>query len=193
MTSPSEPDPVQDDTAELQAAAEALVPIFYADLRSIARRERGRGAPQQTLQTTALINETYLKLRRSPRFESRRHFLGAAAIAMRQVLIDYARTAQRDKRGAGAEHVSLDEVAELQPELPADLRQEDILSVHQAVEKLEKLDPRMARIVVCRFFAGYDEPETAEALGISERTLRREWVQAKAWLFRELKEKKGSE
>lgn len=174
------------ESAETEAqrqkqTVELLLPLFYADLQGIARRERSRVGAQETMRTTALINEAYLKLRRSELFQDRRHFLCCAAIAMRQVLVNHAEARLAGKRGAGALHLSLDEA--LDTATPSD---ESLLDVHEALQRLEQFDPRMAQVVMCRFFAGYEEAETAEALGISERTVRREWTQAKAWLYWQL-------
>jgi RNA polymerase sigma factor (TIGR02999 family) len=164
-------------------AVEQLIPLLYADLERMARRERGRVGAPETLRTTALINEAYLKLRRSELFQDRGHFLCTAAIAMRQVLVNYAQLRLCDKRGAGAQHLPLEKADELGG---AVVHEQELLEVHQALQQLEQIDPRMAQVVMCRFFAGYDEAETAAALGISERTVRREWLQAKAWLYWQL-------
>ncbi|HZR34951.1 MAG TPA: ECF-type sigma factor [Nevskia sp.] len=169
------------DEVRQRQTVELLLPMFYADLQSMARRERNRVGAQETLRTTALINEAYLKLRRSEIFQDRRHFLCCAAIAMRQVLVNHAEARRADKRGAGAPHLPLEKA--LDAAAPSD---ENLLEVHEALLRLEQFDPRMAQLVMCRFFAGYDEAETAEALGISERTVRRDWIQAKAWLYWQL-------
>ena len=147
----------------------------------MARRERWQMGATPTLQTTALINETYLKLHRANCWNDRQHFLRAAAIAMRQVLVDAARERQALKRGGGIKPDTLsaaDRVA-----AGAD---NEVIQVDAALVRLGAFEPRLAQIVECRFFAGYSEPETASALQISERTVRRDWTKAKAWLYSEL-------
>lgn len=155
--------------------------MFYADVRKLARRERHRVGAGDTLQTTALVHEAYLKLLRSPSFNDRAHFLRAAALAMRHVLVNYARESVAAKRGGGAVVESLSEAHEIGIENDASL-----IDIHEAMERLAHLDPRLAQVVECRFFAGYNEQDTALALGITDRTVRRDWVKARAWLRREL-------
>jgi RNA polymerase sigma factor (TIGR02999 family) len=148
---------------------DALVVALYPELRSIAHREHYRFGPAQTLQTTALIHETYLKLRRRADWTSRAHFLGCAATAMRHVLIDGARARMAAKRTA--------------PDAAEETREDrELLALGDALEELAALDPELARLVECRFFAGYSEVETAEVLGITERTVRRRWVRARGWI-----------
>lgn len=168
------------DATVLQAVAE-LVPLLYEELRQSARRERRRLAGGETLATTALVNELYLRLARRPGFGSRGHFLAVAAIAMRRILIERARAQMRQKRGGDFARVPLEEADGV---LVADGAR--LLAVNEALQALAKRSPRLAEIVECRFFAGYSEPETAEALGISERTVQRDWATARAWLQREL-------
>lgn len=163
------------------AGLDALTATLYDALRKIAHRERGRAGRPQTLQTTALINESYLKLRHSDGWTSREHFLASAATAMRHVLVDAARARLSQKRGSGIGAVPLDD--NVDAPLPDD---RETLQVGDALEALGRLDTRLARVVECRFFAGYSEEETARVLGISDRTVRRDWIQAKAWLYREL-------
>lgn len=160
---------------------DALTRSLYDALRQIARRERARAGRPQTLQTTALINESYLKLRQSDGWQSREHFLGCAAMAMRHVLVDAARARLSLKRGEGARLVSIEDAGDI-----AQVEDAELLRLNEALEALHQLDQRLARVVECRFFAGYGEDETAQVLGVSERTVRRDWVQAKAWLYREL-------
>lgn len=160
---------------------DALTSTLYEQLRKIAHRERGRAGRPETLQTTALINESYLKLRDHADFENRAHFLATAATAMRHVLVDAARARLSQKRGSGQGAASLDDVVEA-----ATAEDRDVVMISDALEGLERLDPGLARIVECRFFAGYSEEETGRVLGISDRTVRRHWVQAKAWLYREM-------
>lgn len=168
-------------STEALALADELLPLYYDELRRIGRRERRRMHAGATLQTTALVNEAYLKLRSLRGWTDDRHFLGAAALAMRHALVNHAKAGVAAKRGGGAAHLSLTQAGELG--LDTD---EGLVALNEAVEQLAQVAPRAADVVVCRYFAGYSEPETAEALGISERTVRREWTLAKAWLYREL-------
>ncbi len=163
----------------------ALVELFYGDLRRIARRERFRANAGATLCTTALVNEAWLKLQRSAVWRDQQHFLATAALAMRQVLVADAQARFSAKRDHGQAPLSLSEDGLDAP----DAADERIVQVNQAVEKLAALSPRLAQVVECRFFAGYGEVETAQALGITDRTVRRDWVKARAWLFRELGER----
>lgn len=170
------------DAAVEGQALSLLTEALYADLKRLARSQRGRLNPGETLQTTALVNEAYLKLARGGGWQSREHFLNSAARAMRQVLVNYAQMRLTAKRGGGGEPLELDEeIAILRGEPP-----ERVLALNDALEKLGQLDPRLVRVVECRFFAGYTEEETAQLLGITDRTVRRDWVQAKAWLYREI-------
>ena len=158
-----------------------LVQALYAELRTVASRERWKLGDAGALQTTALINETWLKLHRVESWNDRQHFLRAAAVAMRQVLIDAARERYAAKRGGGLADVTLSAAERI-----ADGSDESLLEVEAALGRLQALDPRLAQVVECRFFAGFSELETAEALAISERTVRRDWLKAKAWLAVEL-------
>jgi RNA polymerase sigma factor (TIGR02999 family) len=158
-----------------------LTAAFYSDLKRVARSVRGKVGGGQTLQTTALINEAYLKLHRTHAFETREHFLNAAAVAMRHALVDYARARLANKRGGEMDIVSLEEGDDVLA-----VPEESLVEVDEALKRLAQLDPRQARIVECRYFAGYSAQETAEALGITERTVHRDWARARAWLFREL-------
>lgn len=180
-------EPDAPDTGEEPGAAstalQTLVDVLYADLRRIARRERFRARAGATLCTTALVNEAWLKLSRSAGWTDRGHFLATAALAMRQVLVNDVLARRAAKRDPGAERVELVEDAD---GLQSD--DEQILLVNDAVERLARLSPRLARVVECRFFAGYSEAETADALGITDRTVRRDWLKARAWLYRELGE-----
>lgn len=156
-----------------------LVPVVYEDLRRIARGQLARWRPGQTLNTTALVHESYGKLARSAELDwaDRGHFFAVAARAMRSVVVDYARSLFAGKR-SGIK-VSID-LVDLPDDGPA--RAEQILAVDQLLGQLERLDEDMARIVECRFFAGYTLEETAEYLGISRRTVQRKWQRARAWL-----------
>ena len=139
------------------------------------------------MQTTALVNEAYLKLRRMKGWHDDRHFLCAAALAMRHALVNHAKAQVAQKRGGGGLHLSLTQAGELGIDTD-----EGLLALNDALEKLTAEAPRPARVVECRYFAGYTEPETARVLGISERTVRREWTFAKAWLYRELATVEGA-
>ena len=160
---------------------DALVPLVYQELKAIARRARARLTGGETLGTTALIHETYVHLAEARGFESRGHFLGTAAIAMRRILIDRVRAQLTAKRGGGAEKAALDEIPDFIVE-----DETTVLGVHDALERLAALNPRLVRVVECRFFAGYSEAETAEAMGTSLRSVQRDWATARAWLKREM-------
>jgi RNA polymerase sigma factor (TIGR02999 family) len=162
----------------------ALMDLFYGDLRRIARRERFRAGAGATLCTTALVNEAWLKLQRTPAWQDQRHFLATAALAIRQVLVSDAQARFSFKRGQGESPMSLGEEGMQVP----DAADEQIVQVNDALERLAALSPRLAQVVECRFFAGYSESETAQAMGLTDRTVRRDWVKARAWLFRELGE-----
>jgi RNA polymerase sigma factor (TIGR02999 family) len=166
---------------ETRHIAAALIPLMYQDLRRIARRERQRVRAGVTLQTTALIHEAYLKLEHLPSFNDDEHFLRACALAMRHILVNHARDRMAGKRGGGAANISLDEAPEI-----SGAPDEVILKINDALLSLAELSPRLAQVVECRFFAGYDDAETARALGLTDRTVRRDWVKARAWLRREL-------
>ncbi len=166
-----------------QNALNELMPLVYQELHRLARnyvRRQGRG---QTLQTTELINESYLRLadHKDMRWQNRSHFYAVAAQAMRRILIDRARAHFADKRGGHAVKVSLDEGATL-----ADERAKELLALDEALIDLEKLDERKSRIVELRYFGGLSVDETAEALGVSPVTVMREWRSAKGWLLRAL-------
>jgi RNA polymerase sigma factor (TIGR02999 family) len=174
-------------TRATRVLADELVPLFYNELRGLARRVRGRSGSGGTMQTTALVNETYLKLRSARGWNDDAHFLCAAALAMRHVLVTYARTRQAAKRGAAAEHLPLTAA----DRVPID-EDEMLINLNEVLERLAKHAPRLARVVECRYFGGYDESSTARALNLSERTVRRDWVLARAWIHREL-QMEGSE
>lgn len=162
-----------------------LLPLVYEDLRKVARRQLNRvGNPDRVLDTTGLVHESYLKMVDQTRvnWTSRSHFLGVAARAMRQVVIDYARRRGAAKRGGGAIQTTIEE-GHIAVEDQADW----LLSLDQALTRLEARNPRLARIVECRFFAGLSEDETAEALGVSLRTVQRDWMKARAWLQEDLR------
>jgi len=166
-----------------RAALDSLLPMIYDQLRAQAQRALRAERPDHTLSPTALVHEAYLKLVRLDRVEwrDRAHFFGACANEMRRILVSYARTRKAGKRGAGAEHVPLDNAAVAAYDRPADL-----VALDEALERLSEMDPRQVRIIECRFFAGMSVEETAEALGISPATVKRDWTAARAWLNREL-------
>ncbi len=164
-------------------AADELLPLVYEELRALARARLRDAPPGQTLQPTALVHEAYLRLVGSedPRWKSRGHFFGAAAQAMRDILVEQVRRKLARKRGGDRQRIPL-EHAELAIEPPA----EDVLAVDEAVKRLEVDDPRKGQIVNLRFFAGFTAQETAKALGISVGTVDREWRYIRTWLQREL-------
>ncbi len=164
-------------------ALDRLAPLVHAELRGIARRQMSRERPGHTLQATALVNEAYLRLAGQDGFEykDRAHFYAVCAQVMRHVLIDHARSHARDKRGGGALQVTLGEAEALDAGRAADL-----VALDEALRELEELDPQKGRIVELRYFAGLGIEETAEVLGISPTTVRREWRRAKAWLYRSM-------
>jgi RNA polymerase sigma factor (TIGR02999 family) len=164
------------------ALADQLLPLFYEDLRRLARRQRRRVSAGDTLQTTALVHEAYLKLRRTKSWNDDAHFLRAAALAMRHALVNYAVERRAGKRGGGAAHLPLEEALDV----TAAGSDEQVLAINEALQRLAAESPRLARVVECRYFGGCSEPETARVLGISERTVRRDWTLAQAWLYREL-------
>ena len=165
----------------VRALADTLTPLFYEDLKRVAHLERGRVGAGATLQTTALVNEAYLKLRGSKSWNTDAHFIRAAALAMRHALVNHAVARLAGKRGNGAPHVSLTGALDVAVGDDANL-----LALNEALGRLASESERLADVVECRWFAGYDDAETALALGISERTVRRDWTLARAWLHREL-------
>lgn len=172
-----------DKNSRTGATSEELVELLYEDLRRIARRERWRAGSPGTLQTTAVLHEAYLKLRNQEIWHSREHFLGVAATAMRHLLVDAARARLAGKRGSGGSNLPLEAAHEVPNPAPSD---DDIVRLGEALKKLAARDPQLSHIVDCRFFAGLDEVETARLVGVSDRTVRRWWVQARAWIHREL-------
>ena len=172
-----------DDTLpdEVRSLADQLTPLFYEDLKRLAHRERNRMGAGATLQTTALVNETYLKLRGTRNWNTDTHFLRAAALAMRHALISHASARLAEKRGGGA--IPLPITAGLDVAVEDDSA---MLALNEALGRLALESLRLAQVVECRYFAGYDDAETARALDVSERTVRRDWTLARAWLHREL-------
>ncbi len=169
-------------------ASERLLDLVYGQLHRLADAKMQGERVDHTLQATALVHEAYLRLLGSDGgFENRRHFFGAAAQAMRRILIDRYRRRQSEKRGGDRERVDAEldgEIASAQQDGGVDAL--DLLALDEALAKLEARDPRMAQIVMLRFFAGLDVEETASALEISTRTVKRDWAVARAWLFQEL-------
>jgi RNA polymerase sigma factor (TIGR02999 family) len=166
---------------EVRALANELIPLFYDDLRRMAHRERARVGAGATLQTTALVNEAYLKLRGTRGWNTDAHFLRAAALAMRHALVNNAVAKLARKRGHGIAPLPMTDLLEVPIEDDA-----TIVALNEALKRLARDSLRLAQVVECRYFAGYDDAETATALGISERTVRRDWTLARAWLHREL-------
>ena len=165
------------------AARERLVPIVYEELRRLAHHYMRGERSGHTLQTTALVNEVYLRLAgiEALRWRDRVHVFAMAATLMRRVLVDYARQRGREKRGGGVSVISLDEIAVApQPAV-------DIVALDEALERHAAVDPQQGRIIELRFFAGLSVEETAEALGISPATVKRDWATAKLWLYNELR------
>ena len=167
-------------------AFDQLVPLVYDELRRIARRHLHRGNRGQTLDTTGLVNEAYMKLANQVglKLQDRGHFLAVSACAMRQVIISRARARLADKRGGGAQPVTLDE-----HNIAGRDQAEWLLDLDRVLEELKERDEKLARTGECRFFAGLSEEETAEALGVSLRTAQRNWMRARAWLRAELSER----
>lgn len=159
------------------AAAEELLPVVYEELRRLAVHRMAAQPPGQTLQATALVHEAWMRLGNG-RFENRAHFFSAAAQAMRHLLIERARYKLRARHGGGMERVDADEV-----EISAAADDEQLLLVHEALDDLAAMAPEKAEVVKLRFFAGLEETEIAELLGISLRTVERYWAWSKAWLF----------
>ncbi|HEX8984696.1 MAG TPA: sigma-70 family RNA polymerase sigma factor [Bryobacteraceae bacterium] len=172
-----------------EAALNQLTPLVYDELRRLAGRYLRNERPDHTLQSTDLVHEAYLRLvdQQNVQWQSRAHFFGIAAQMIRRILVDHARRRQAAKRGAGPVKLTLDEaVAASEP------RDFDLVALDEALENLAKLDPQQSRVVELRFFAGLSIEETAEVLKISSATVKRDWITAKAWLFRDLSRKAGA-
>ena len=167
-----------------QTARETLFPLVYDELRRIAHRQLQREWQGHTLDTTALVHEAYLKLvdQTHAGFTDRAHFFAVAANAMRRILVDYARRYLAEKRGAAPRRVTLTDDM-----LIAEERADTLLALDEALRELGRIDERLSRVVECRFFGGLTEQETAEVLGVTARTVRRDWTKAKGWLLRTLK------
>ena len=167
-----------------QAALEKLMPLVYAELHRLAKRYMGHEHAGHSLQTSALVNEAYLRLvdAHGVHWQNRTHFFAVSAQIMRRILVDFARARQNLKRGGGALQVTLDEDLVVSPESGLDL-----LALDEALEKLASLNPRQSKVVELRYFGGLKEEELAEALNVSPRTIRHDWSVARAWLYRELR------
>ncbi|MCC6587520.1 MAG: sigma-70 family RNA polymerase sigma factor [Bryobacterales bacterium] len=164
-------------------ALDVLTPMVYKELRNLAARYLRRERSDHTLQSTALVHEAYLRLidQNQVQWQNRAHFFGVAAQMIRRILVDHARTRHAQKRGGNAQKLSLDEAIGL-PEQ----RDLDIIALDDALKLLAELDPQQSKVIELRFFGGLSIEETAEALGISPATVKREWVTARAWLLRQL-------
>jgi RNA polymerase sigma-70 factor (ECF subfamily) len=173
-----------------EEALSGLMPLVYPELRRIARKHLARGFPAQTLESAALVNEAYLKLIRAHglRCENRLHFFALCAQIIRHILVDHARNRRYAKRGGGAVQVPLDEAL-----IGARSGGVELLALNEALVTLSKVDPRKGRVVELRYFGGLSVEETAEVLGISPETAKRDWKIAKAWLLRELSRGEGTE
>ena len=167
----------------LDGAQEELLPYVYDELKRQARRLMARERPGHTLQPTALVHEAFMRLsaQTGVDWQNRSHFYGIASRLMRQILVDHARQHAAAKRGNRPVHLSLDDV-----NLPVEDRAGSIMAVHEVLDRLEKLDEKQAKVVEMRFFGGLSNAEIGTALGVSERTVQREWQSARLWLLREL-------
>jgi RNA polymerase sigma factor (TIGR02999 family) len=164
-------------------AAKELMPLVYDELRKLAAQKMAREAAGQTLQPTALVHEAWLRLGgdQQPAWQNRAHFFGAAAEAMRRILVETARRKKRLRHGGNQERLDIDAI-----DLPADIEDDKVLLVDEALNDLAAIDPDQAQVVKLRFFAGFSNAETAAALGVSEKTVQRYWTHAKAWLYRRI-------
>lgn len=166
-----------------QTAFDQLLPLVQEELHRLAKRLMSRERQGHTWQTTELVNEAYLRLigQQQVEWQDRAHFFAVASQVMRHLLVDHARSKQYAKRGGGAQQITLGEGTAIAPEQSVEL-----LALHEALERLAAVDPRKSKIVELRYFGGLTSEETAEVLGVSDITIKREWLKAKAWLFREL-------
>jgi RNA polymerase sigma factor (TIGR02999 family) len=167
-----------------EAALEALTPLVHGELHRLASRYMAGERQGHLLESTALVNEAYVRLvgwKQQIQWQNRAHFFGVAAQLMRRILVDFARAQRREKRGGGAVQVSLSDAAESLP-----FRTPDLLALDDALQALAELDPRHSRVVELRFFGGLSHEEVAEVLNVSLATVRRDWSLARAWLYAEL-------
>lgn len=171
-----------------QEAAEQLIPLVYDELKRLARSYMRRERDDHTLQTTALVHEAYLRLvrQKATNWQSRSHFFGIAAQLMRRILVDHARGHSREKRGGEKIVLPLNEALVFSPE-----HSEELVKLDEALERLSRLDARQSRIVELRFFGGLSVEETSEFLGVSPKTVKRDWAVAKVWLHGELRRSDG--
>lgn len=169
-------------TGDREALAK-LVPLVYGELKTLASRQRRKLPAHETLNTTALVHEAFIKLTggEAREFRDRCHFFAAAATAMRHLAVDYARRKRAARRGGGEAHLRIDGMEVGVPD-----RTETVLAIDEALTRLAERDSRMARVVECRFFGSMTEEETAAVLGVTERTVRRDWTKARAWLHADL-------
>ncbi|MGY4399064.1 RNA polymerase sigma factor (TIGR02999 family) [Sphingomonas sp. UYAg733] len=165
------------------APSDVLAAALYDDLHKVAHRERFRAGRPDTMQTTAVLHDAYLKLSDRAEWQSRDHFMAVASTTMRHVLVDAARARLAAKRGSGERAVPIDEAV-----LPEDSGDRQLVKLGEALQALAGFDEELARLVDCRFFAGMTEEETARVLGVSDRTVRRRWLQARAWIHQEMTE-----
>ena len=173
-----------------KSALNQLMPLIYTELHQLASSYMRRERPGHTLQTTALVHEAYLQLvgQENAQWENRSQFFGVAAQLMRRILVDHARAHGAAKRGGNLPRLSLDEAVVMAKE-----RGGDLLALDELLQRLAAIDPQQARIVELRFFAGLSVEETAHALSISDRTVKRDWAMAKAWMQRELQRSNSGE
>jgi RNA polymerase sigma-70 factor (ECF subfamily) len=166
-----------------QAAMNQLLPLVYDELHRLAARQMSRERPDHTLQTTALVNEAYLRMvdQTSARWQDRAHFFAVASKVMRQILIDHARSHARAKRGGGETRISLDDAAVISEERAADL-----LVLDEALKRLAEMDRRKSEVIELRFFGGLTIEEAAQVLKVTPKTVARDWALARAWLYREM-------
>jgi RNA polymerase sigma factor (TIGR02999 family) len=188
-------DPSPEDVTQLlvawsngdQGARDELMPVVYHELHRLAHQYMKRELPGHTLQTSALVNEAFLKLidQRNVNWKNRAHFFGIAAKTMRRILVDYARSRRTAKRGGGRYELSLDE------SIVSAERTDELVTLDEALQELAKIDPRKSQVVELKFFAGLSIEEAAEVLAVSPGTVMRDWTLAKAWLRREISTKKS--
>jgi RNA polymerase sigma factor (TIGR02999 family) len=176
---------LQDWRAGERSASDALLPLVYDELRRLAHHHLRNERPHHTLQSTALVNEAYLRLvgQNLPKWEGRAHFFAIAAQLMRQILVDYARRRRASKRGSGVCMLTLEDAEALPQRKDKDV---DVIALDDALNTLAELDPRQSRVVELRFFAGLSLEETSEVMGIATATVQRDWTAARAWLHREI-------
>lgn len=173
---------LQEAAAGSSGARNELLARAYAELHRLAAASMRRESPGHPLQPTALVNEAWIRLfGAEARWENRRHFFGAAAEAMRRVLVDEARRRRAGKRGAGAEHVSLTQAGEIAADADPDIER-----LEECLQELETVEPRLVRVIELRYFGGLDIPATADVLGVAPATVKRDWAYARAWLLERL-------